>query len=92
MMAKNAQALYWDIPNTMTAFNAEEAASMMGAGDFVNMGKQTFESFTIITSKEMNTSLNTSIKFNLANKNENSLKVVFDLINNVVSGMMGGKT
>lgn len=89
MMSQNAMAFYWDIPNTLSVVG-NEAGEAMGMGEFMNMGKQKFESISMKTSREVVNSSNTNFSINFSKKDENSLKQIFEMINEVFMGMMGG--
>lgn len=89
MLKENAQVLYWDIPNTISVFEKGEA--MPGpAGQFMNVGKQNFESIQFVTSRKVENSINSEFSINLADKETNSLKFLLDLVNKMFLEMMGG--
>lgn len=89
-LRKNGQVLYWDIPKTLQVIGSEEALAKMGVGDFLKIGKQTFESFLLTTSRESASSIDSKFSLNLVNKETNALKQFFELVNSLFLEMMGG--
>jgi len=89
MMAQNTVAMHWDIPNTLSVFG-NEAGAAMGVGEFVNMGKQNFESIQITSARTTGNSVKGEFSINFVKKDENSLKQIFEMVNEVFLGMMGG--
>jgi hypothetical protein len=71
--------------------NAEEMAGAMGAGEFVNIGKQNFESFMVTTAKTtVDGAYRSEISLNMVNKEMNALKQIFEIINEMMEAAMGG--
>jgi hypothetical protein len=90
-MCQNGQVMYFDIPQIIASMNAEEMAGAMGAGEFVNIGKQNFESFMVTTAKTtVDGAYRSEISLNMVNKEMNALKQIFEIINEMMEAAMGG--
>ncbi|MFT4759956.1 MAG: hypothetical protein ACI9XO_001984 [Paraglaciecola sp.] len=90
-MCQSAQVMYFDIPQMIASLKAEEMAGAMGAGDFVNIGKQNFESMMITTSKTLvDGAFRSEMSLNMTDKETNALKQIFEIINEVMETAMGG--
>lgn len=90
-MCQNGQVMYFDIPQIIASMNAEEMAGAMGAGEFVNIGKQNFKSFMLTTAKtEVDGAYHSEISLNMMNKETNALKQFFEIINEMMEAAMGG--
>lgn len=90
-MCQNAQVMYFDIPQMIESLNAEQMAGAMGAGDFVTIGKENFESLMLTTDKTLKDgAYHSEFSLNMKNKDTNSLKQLFDIINEVFMAAMGG--
>lgn len=87
MMSQNTVAFHWDIPNTLSVVGSEMGA---GVGEFVNMGKQNFESIQVMSSRDIGNSVKSEFNINFVKKDVNSMKQIFEMINEAFMGMMGG--
>ncbi|RMG80676.1 MAG: DUF4836 family protein [Bacteroidetes bacterium] len=87
-MSQNAFTLFWDIPNTISVVARESKVS--GMDDFANMGKQSFESLTMKTSRNVGASVSSELSLNFAEKNRNGLLQVLDLVNEIFLQAFGG--
>jgi len=91
MMCENAQVMYFDIPQMIESLNAEQMAGALGAGDFVTISKENFESMTLTTDKTLKDgAYHSEFSLNMKNKDTNSLKQLFEIINEVFMAAMGG--
>lgn len=90
-MCENAQVMYFDIPQMIESLNAEQMAGALGAGDFVTIGKENFESMMLTTDKTLKDgAYHSEFSLNMKNKETNALKQLFDIINEVFLAAMGG--
>jgi Domain of unknown function (DUF4836) len=90
MLCENASAIYWDIPNTLHEVAGGETGAALGVEPYVNMVTQEFESIGITASRKVGNSIKGNMNFNFANKNSNSLQVLFHFLNDLFLDMQGG--
>ncbi|TAK40480.1 MAG: DUF4836 family protein [Saprospiraceae bacterium] len=89
-LCDNASAIYWDIPNTLHEVASGEGAAASGIEPYVNMVTQEFESISITASRKVGSSIKGTMNFNFANKDSNSLQVLFHFLNDLFLDMQGG--
>jgi len=90
MLCDNAYAMYWDIPNTLHEVASGEGGAASGIEPYVNMATQEFESIDITASRKVGNSIKGTMNFNFANKNSNSLQVLFHFLNDLFLDLQGG--
>ncbi len=88
-IAENSFAMHFDMNNIIKQIEAGEA-NLLGNNDNLKIVKENFESIEITSSKEVGNYINGEFSINLVNKDVNSLKHIFEMINELMYGMMGG--
>ena len=90
LLCKNSSVFYWDIPNTMYAFNSENPAAGDPTGGYLEMFANQFESMILTADKKVDDSVKSEMSFNFINKGENSLEQFFNFINDIYIELLGG--
>ncbi|MBR9921349.1 MAG: DUF4836 family protein [Bacteroidetes bacterium] len=91
-MKKSASRFFWDIPNTISMVSSSGMPFGGAPGEFLNIGKQNFESLSVTSSSKIKDSASTTFTLQMADDETNALKQIMDLVNDMVMDMMGGES
>lgn len=88
-VSENSVVLYFDVNNIIDQINTE-GPDLFGINENLAMAKEQVESIMMTSSKEVGNSINGEFSINLVNKEVNSLKHIFEMINDLFLQMMDG--